>query len=88
MDCLDCRSGSEIGLEASEWHMGCLTEGLIPQDAQIGRVRRVVCEEEHMGSREARGPINGFEFLLSTVFHNVWLLTSSQVPNSYQEHTM
>lgn len=59
MDCLDCRSGSEIGLEASEWHTGCLAEGLIPQDAQIGRVKgRVLCEEEHMDSREARGPIN------------------------------
>lgn len=64
MDCLDCRSGSEIGLEASEWHMGCLTEGLIPQGAQVGRGRRrVVCEEEHMDSREARAPINSFEFL-------------------------
>lgn len=89
MDCLDCRSGSEIGLEASEWHTGCLAEGLIPQDAQIGRVKgRVVCEEKHMDSREARGPINCFEFLLSTVFYNVWVLHTSQVPNSCQEHTM
>lgn len=68
--------------------MGCLAEGLIPQDAQIGRVRsRVVCEEEHMASREARGPIDSFEFLLSAVF----MLSApvpSQAPNSYQEHTM
>lgn len=41
---------SEIGFEASAWHMGSSTDGLNQQGAQMGWEDEggTVCEEEHM----------------------------------------
>lgn len=53
VDCLIAggkASWSEIGFEASAWHMGSSTDGLNQQGAQMGWEDEggTVCEEEHM----------------------------------------